>query len=275
MAEAPTLKRIVPTPDTSQVIWMPDIGPLYLEDIEAIHQILSRVAKGHPFNESRRRTFELQQERYQEIQQEYDRARETDAAVKPPEPPEDLKLEPVVTMESDEFEIGSLELLQDIPYDTLPKFRISTWQPRIWVSVNPGRCYLSVNENDTETLGAFNEILAIIRRRRTRWMSFINMSLKTYMYLAGALLIVGLILIFSLQNPYLTWSLISVQILYLLFVMTESVYLRKRRPAVITLHKRDAPDFWQRNGDKIIVGTVIAIVGAITTVLLTLFVVGL
>ncbi len=200
MAEDSPLKRIVPKPDTSRTTHIYDVGMLYYEDVEAIYEILSRVAKSHPLNDIRMRSYQSRLEhfhRMNQLQQEgMNCLPETMTAISLPEEP---ILEPIVSMVSDEFEIQSLRQLRKVPYDRLPKLRINISNPRIWVSGGKGSYYVSVDDaTDPDAAFAFNQIVGILHRRRSLSLRVINAPFQFTM--------LAQLLITSLIPAILRWT---------------------------------------------------------------------
>jgi len=177
-------------------------------------------------------------------------------------------------MKSDEFEIPSLSQLREVPYDRIPEFRINIWEPDLWVKGEQGLFFVSSDTNDPEVVAAFDEIVSVIMRKRSSWLSFIHASIKPFFVGSAVFAVIALLLSWRLgaSYPVAIWS--AAIVLYGVLLVVELFYLAKRRPAVITQYKRDAPDFWQRNSDKIIVGVLLALVTAVSTVLLTVWLLG-
>lgn len=271
MTEDIPLKRLVPQPDTSRIANYHDVTVLYYEDVAAIHDILSRVAKSHPINDLRIQTYESLLRSYNSAKQ---RAEESGIPV--PErtvdmaPPEEPTLEPVVKMVSDEFEIHDLNQLRKVPYDKLPEFRMSIHDPRIWVSGSEGHYHLSLdNANDPDAMTAFNQIVRIIDRRRSAWLKLLHAPYKPYFVVQLLVTGAALAILQWTDYPWIAAVIGILNIAYFFALMLDLFYLRKRRPAVISLNKRDAPGFWERNRDTILVGVLIAVVTAVLTAFLT------
>lgn len=275
MVNEPTLKRIVPQPETSRHEHIWTVGSLYYEDVEAIHDIMSRVTKEIAPNESRLRTHQFHLQQFEVEKRLYElKKSEGDTPGSAPEPPLEPELDPRVIMRSDEFEIPSLSQLRKVPYDRIPEFRMNVWDPKLWVQGGQGRFFVSSDGDEPEVVAAFNEIIRVIKRRRSPWLSFIHASIKPYVIVAVIGVAIAAVLSWRLENLYPLWTWIVATVAYSLLLSVENFYFGKRRPAVITQYKRDAPGFWQRNGDKIIVGVVLALVASVSTVLLTVWLMG-
>jgi hypothetical protein len=266
MADDLPLKRIYPKPDPSISVSLHEMGPLYLEDVEAIHEILGDVAQEDPLNETELAIYRAKQERHalvQEFAERLDGGTSEAYSVATIDPP---VLQPVMKMESDEFEIPSLTQLRKMPYDKLPQFRINIWRPRIWIYGGGGHFYISLDDaSDPEARAAFDQIVRIVERRKLKWSALINLPVKWIMALSLVLTLFLTPLLFVTSWVSFAAAVFALNAMFPILLVAEVFHWSKRRPAVVTIYRRDSPDFWQRNRDALVTGTVIAFLTATAT----------
>jgi hypothetical protein len=167
-------------------------------------------------------------------------------------------------LRTEDYETNDPAELSQLPNHRLRVIEIRSSQPSIWVTLGrfSGNQVLAF-QDDLTSQGLVRSVrseLARHERRLVRWLTFP----RSFVYTA---VIVGIAAYSFIDNSHwdplkkivITTAAVTVWLASLL-----AVYYQLRGANLIILAKRrDAPGFWQRNRDALIVGGVLAIVGAI------------
>jgi hypothetical protein len=273
MSDELLLQKVNPRTEKGRSLFIRSVPTLYLEDIAAIYTIMENYAKagasGSVFtqiNEALELGYKTRIEGYEALvkakQQLGDAA--TFDLPHPPEPPDTREVsDPWVSIETDEFVLSNLSELESLKRDHIPHLRMSTWNPRIWLSCSPSGYYLSIDDNDPRTVEAFDQIRAIIEKRSNRLTRFIHSPIAALVVILLPGAVFAVIAWKHHDVAIFGWSSLVTPFIALGLFWFEGQLWNNRRGVVIPRKKVDAPPYWWRNSDTITTTVITAILTAI------------
>lgn len=276
MNENERLKRVQPRVDRSRSRSFRSISTLYLEDVEAIHDVMKdhiREGSGGDvvdrlFNviEQNQRSF---QNVYDEVAKFYEKHGETLSIPRPSTIAEHSQERPKVYMSTDEFELDNLSQLRSLKRDYIKAFTIHILNPRIYLKCDRTSFYLSVDNNDPDSTDAFEKITDILMKRRSRLISALDSGFFLAFLIIFLYVVSGLLArVYDRLAVFSVGGMTSTIFVALLFLVSQSLWYR-RRGVVIPRYEMDAPPFWRRNSNVFGVAVVTAVITAVITILIS------
>ena len=208
-----------------------------------------------------------------------------------------------VRIQADDFVATEPRDLLDISSETISDMSIVAVEPSVTVTLSKNTATMEATDADMATLGALKRIEELMRRRRRpfkRWVWNPGPNpLSPVVAVFLALIPVVLLLVGALSsdttpaNPATTSSLpttsplspaseentelslgwaIGISSLILLAIVLSIILTAQRRALVIPRTQKDAPPFWERNRDQIMINAIFAVIGGVLGIIGTLLV---
>jgi hypothetical protein len=172
-----------------------------------------------------------------------------------------------IAIETPEYESIEPSELGNLPTQALREITITGFDPYISVRVRSRTLLLTAGGNDITSLGVMQKTKEVLLRRRRpilRWLTgnagvrvSIGMSVITFVVLIAALTTPG--------KPQVRYVVAGFLILGAVTLGQMAVVWLAFRGAnwVILVPRKQAPNFWQRNRDAIVVNVICAVIGAV------------
>jgi hypothetical protein len=185
-----------------------------------------------------------------------------------------------VTIESGEWEFDSVDELRKLPelaklsHDStrVLELKVSTdgWRRSATVSVSKSsvyiRCRVEDEDAELQARGLLDTLVEHVKSRRT----FLSKALG-YPTIALLLIVAVALVVFGLSSGRDNVGFAGL-VLFPVAMLTNLIvgYRSTERAAVVILrYRRDAPSFWKRNRDQLLVGLIVGVIVAAITVPLT------
>lgn len=249
------LQRIPPAVDKGRRWTIGSVPVLYLEDIEAIYDVMRDFASNHVSD------FERGLEEHSKLIERVEEVAGIERSTDAPRPPESF-----ISMETDEFVLEKMAQLRSYKRSFIPKLIIHARITDLYLSCDRASIWLSIKDNDPPSIQAFEQIKRIVLSRRSRLMGLLQ-SVWTVSIMALALPIASFLIgrytdyIWSASGIIAGWST------PILLIFWERFGWGRRQGIVIPRYKMDAPSVWERNRDGIVTGGVVALLILLITAL--------
>jgi len=169
-----------------------------------------------------------------------------------------------IKIETEEFELESVDELNDLEDEYLYNFGISCYDPYIKIEMRRHGIDIFA-EGDLETKGAVTKILEIFskRKRLTRifesnWYFVIQIIVPV---------IVGVLASIFIPKPYSIYVFISLLSIFLVSSLILGYYSVKKY-TIIVLKAKKEDSFWKRNKDLVIISLVCTTAGTLLAMIL-------
>jgi hypothetical protein len=244
---------------------------IYLDDIEAIFEVMQEYSKHSPFVRLMQQTYEVSRDGWEARHRAYEKLEQVQGvsvegqplAEPPPEPPE-----PPVEIETDKYkEIYSIEALTNLNETKAREVQMSVGGLDLLFRFTPGYCSVTTLRDDVPSTEAFNKIKGLLEERsvkiigliqsRVFWLPYaIVLTVALVLYQFFRIVVLGWIYVFLLLFPFILWPFI--------FGVWD------RRPNVVTLeYRRDSPTFLEDHLADIVKWVIITVVAGVLLLLAT------
>jgi hypothetical protein len=166
------------------------------------------------------------------------------------------------TLETDQFKFKSLSnLVESLNQKEIPKLQIQTDKPSITIDFNKMWASMDTYSNDTLTTGLFHNIDDVLKKT----IRFFGFSYNFYFFW----MINILFGVYSLNQESNSFTdLFDIPFVLLLIYTAKMLYIRMIKYSSIQLvRKEDKANFFIRKKDDLILGIIMAIIGAALTLL--------
>jgi hypothetical protein len=171
-----------------------------------------------------------------------------------------------IDIQTDDVLLDSLDEIGDLKKEILNNLTISGKNPYVSLSMQPYRIWLYIHEDTPESRGLFQKVkLVLVRCQRPLARILHNTALSG---LSSWIWILTGVAAIKLKSRLLGLCVGLLFILSTVWVFYGIRYYDRRSIIVVPKNRIDSPSFVKRNLDKIIVGLVCAIIGALITYLL-------
>jgi hypothetical protein len=194
-----------------------------------------------------------------------------------------------VRIQADDFVANEPQDLLDISSETISELTIVATQPNVTVTLSGNTAILEATDADMATLGAVKRIEERMRHRRRPLKKFLwnKDQPPALVGLAIALGVVAFVLaIVALSSPTapnpqlgtetdtpreigVGW-VIAIWALALLTIALAVIMTARRQAIVIPRPQKDAPPFWKRNRDEILINAIFTAIGGVLGIVGTL-----
>lgn len=129
-------------------------------------------------------------------------------------------------------------------------------------------------DNSEKYLGIAHRLREFLITKRRKFISLFRFSWVVYTLIFLLVFVTGFLQEFASGQNFLYLNYVSfVLLLVTIFYITVHILVMKRKikgNQIIMVDKDDLPNFWIRNKDRLIAGTIVAIISAIITFLITI-----
>lgn len=165
-----------------------------------------------------------------------------------------------VTVTTVDHVLRSVEELERYGEGVLRDVEIQRFNPYVSVHLRGAGAWIYTATDEPVSTGVYYKILALVARRRRRvgWLTG-----SSWAWVVGGVLInVGAPLIYATDSsPLIAFG--AVLLILGLVTLIASLVSVSRGAVLVPARKRDAPSFFQRNTDRLIIGITGAVVGAV------------
>lgn len=151
------------------------------------------------------------------------------------------------------YMLDNVEELKQIKEEVLYNMTIRVCNPYISVNLRPNNARIYISEDTTISRGILGKIKDVLIRRK-RHIAYVNLFYIT----SGISFITGIFLSYSYNSKYFFIWLIGLALT--LFLILLNCIICGKYSIIIPKYKIDAPSFFKRNSDKIIIGIITAII---------------
>jgi hypothetical protein len=175
-----------------------------------------------------------------------------------------------VDIETDRYTLSTPADLLQLPEGGRIELTLSTIDPYYRVRIAGGNAFFEGSGGTGVQLrGAKAEVLAVFKSRQ-RWGASVVMHPMRWAW-ASLLWVLGFVGLFALLHAHKSLSLLQVGVAALsigMAVYTETrilSFLWRGRVIVVPRRRAEAPSFWKRNGEKVVVNLIVAVVASVMT----------
>lgn len=171
-----------------------------------------------------------------------------------------------VDIQTDDVLLDSLDEIGDLKKEVLNNLTISGRNPYVSLSMQPYHIWLYIHKDTPQSRGLFQKVkLVLVRCQRPLAHILHNTALSV---LSSWIWILTVMAAIALKSRLLGLCAGLFFILSIVWIFYSIRYYDRRSIIVFPKNRIDSPSFVKRNFDKIIVGLVCAIIGALITYLL-------
>lgn len=169
-----------------------------------------------------------------------------------------------IKLSTSEYEFSSVS---EIPEDTQPTndFKIQSYSPYVSIDLGTVSAKVYVSENSLSELGAFTEIVNVLKRRQRK---FKHYFLHSSAWFAPSIVIYSILLAAYFKDGR-SLILVPLALLGILWWLTGFKTALGRYSTTEFTIQSASPSFFKRNKDQIILNTGFTIFGAILGILFT------
>ncbi len=181
------------------------------------------------------------------------------------------EVSPNVELSTDEHKFSDVKEWADMKRDYFTNMQVATRDPYVSLDLSKSSVWLYIAEDTPQSRGAFEKIKRFLMDRKPPGQWLLNFWMPSLVLNVSILLfnlaLWGKIPLWGKNGIFLTvtglFMLGCVWWWWLAFRAQTRKY-----SIVVPKYRLDAPDFWKRNADKIVIAVISAIVGGLLTLLI-------
>jgi hypothetical protein len=178
------------------------------------------------------------------------------------------EVSPNVELSTDEHKFNDVKEWADLKRDYFTNMLLKTRNPYVYVGLSKNSVHLYIAEDTPQSRGTFEKIKRFLMDRKAPGQKLLNPSmpplvfnlpLYAFLFLPGPLR----------DRDWTSISVTGILMLGCVWWWWLAIQSRLRKYSVIVPKYRiDAPNFWKRNSDKIVLVIISALIGSLLTLLI-------
>ncbi len=180
------------------------------------------------------------------------------------------EVSPDAELSTDQHKFNDIKEWAELKRDYFTNMRLKTTNPYVSLELSERSVWLYIDKDTAQSRGAFEKIKRLLTKLKrpseklmNYWMPPIIVNLCIYFLLAASL---------SKKLSLNIWTITIVDVILLLagWWWTRWVFQSRTRKysIIIPKYRIDAPNFWQRNSDKIVLAIICTVLGSLLTLLI-------
>ena len=175
------------------------------------------------------------------------------------------EVSPDVELSTDEHKFSDVKEWADLKRDYFTNMQVATRNPYVSLGLSKSSVFLYIGEDTPQSRGAFEKIKRFLMDRRPPGQRLLNVWMPSLVFNVWLIL-------FYLALWSKNWTLLTVTGIFMLGCVWwwwRAFRAQTRKYSIIVPKYRiDAPNFWKRNADKIVVAIISAVFGGLLTLLI-------
>jgi len=164
-----------------------------------------------------------------------------------------------IKLETKDYSFNKNEI-KDIKENQISSLRISSHTPSyFYINFNSYEVKIYSEKDTSKALGLIEKIGLILHKKKK---TLINLLCSIWFAIIIQLLIITISIIISKKFENETLFFIGMVLSFLIF-MTISYFSTKNKSSIVLEYKKDSPNYWIRNKDKIITNLLFTAIGTV------------
>jgi hypothetical protein len=175
------------------------------------------------------------------------------------------ELSPNVELSTDHYKFNDLKEWAELKRDYFTNMQVLTRTPFVSLELKESEIWLYIAEDTAQSRGAFEKIKRILADHTRPSVKVMNTWMPP---MAGAICLQPITFL-TLHRSWASLTIAAIIVLGCAWWFWWAVHTRFHKYSiVIPKYRTDAPSFWKRNSDKIVLGIITAALGSLLTLLI-------